>query len=195
MPNDQLQRSSELVGREISSLIVIDVQAKLIPAISSSERLVWNIGRLLRAATLFDVPTFVTEQYPQGLGVTVEPLKSLSPAPIEKTRFSCGQCEPIETALRDQGRFQVVLAGIESHVCVLQSALDLSGLGFRVFVVEDAVSSRAPESHRLAMQRLAAAGVTLMSTESTLFEWCEDASDPQFKAISKLGREEGPSTP
>jgi nicotinamidase-related amidase len=194
MSDNNTEHSGELIHRDTSALIVIDVQEKLIEKISNSDRMVWNITRLARGAAEFDVPVFATEQYPSGLGSTVESLQSYFPEPVEKTRFSCAQCTGIVQTLRDAGRFQVVLAGIESHVCVVQSALELMGLGFRVFVVEDAVSGRFPDSHRLAMLRLSASGATLLPTESALFEWCEDASDPQFKAISGLVREDPPES-
>jgi nicotinamidase-related amidase len=189
---NDLRRSSELLGRETSALVVIDVQEKLMPVIVDTRRLIWNIGRLIEAAQRLNVPVFVTEQYPSGLGTTVEPLRSQLPTAVEKTRFSCGQCAQIIDSLSDDGRCQVVLAGIESHVCVTQSALDLAALGFRVFVVEDAVSSRSAATHQAAMRRLEAEGVTLLPTESAIFEWCEDAADSQFKAISQLVRQEPP---
>lgn len=187
-----MQRSGELICRDRSALVVIDLQEKLLPAIHRAEHVVWNAGRLAAAAALFDVPRFLTEQYPRGLGPTESALRDALPSPVEKTRFSCGQCDDIIASLRDNGRPQVVLAGIESHVCVLQSALDLSGLGFRVFVVEDATSSRDAAAHESALRRLAAAGVSLVMTESVLFEWCEDASHPQFKALSSLVRQPPP---
>jgi nicotinamidase-related amidase len=182
-------RSCELADRHESALLVIDVQEKLVPAIDGHERLVWNIGRLISGAAEFGVPVWGTEQYPQGLGATVEPLKGRLGQVTEKSRFSCGQCEEMLTAFRDAGVSQLVLVGIESHVCVLQSALDLLALGFRVFVVDDAVSSRAPATHATAMRRMASAGVSITSTESILFEWCEDAADAKFKAISALIRD------
>lgn len=186
------RRSSELLSRTTSALLIIDVQEKLVPVIVDNGRLIWNIGRLVEAAQRLDVPVFVTEQYPQGLGNTVEPLRSRLPAAVEKTRFSCGQCQTLIDGLRVDGRFQVVIAGIESHVCVTQSALDLAAKGFRVFVVEDAVSSRSSTTHRVAMRRMEALGVTLLPTESAIFEWCEDAADSQFKAISSLVRQQQP---
>jgi nicotinamidase-related amidase len=175
-----------------SALVVIDIQERLAPAMEPAAlaRTVRNTRILLEAARRLGVPVLVTEQYPKGLGSTVPAILELVPETprLEKTRFSCAAAEPFCRALEATGRPQVILAGMESHVCVLQTALELRAAGKQVFVVEDACCSRAPETHANAMRRLSAAGVTVANAESILFEWLRDARHEHFKAISALVR-------
>jgi nicotinamidase-related amidase len=134
------------------------------------------------------VPAIATEQYPRGLGPTDPAVAAALPEGtplLDKTCFACGGDEAFRLALAAAERRQVVLAGMEAHVCVLQTALLLHG-DYQVFVVEDAVCSRNPDHHRNAMERLRQAGVTVTNTESVLFEWLRDAAHAQFKAVSAL---------
>jgi nicotinamidase-related amidase len=172
-----------------SALAIIDVQDKLTAAMPAEAReMVVRNGRLLlEAAARLNVPVLVTEQYRKGLGGTVAGLSELFPtgAPnIEKTCFSCAASPDFTEALDGTGRKQAVLAGMESHVCVLQSALELRAAGRQVFVVEDACCSRSPRNHENALHRLRAAGVVVTSTESVLFEWLRDSRHEQFKTLS-----------
>ncbi len=187
-------RSPLLMARHRSALMVIDVQEKLAPAIENIDRLAWNISRLVRAAGVLGVPVAVTEQYPQGLGRTVSTLAALvdDHAVDEKRMFSCRECTGLIDGLRNQGRDQIVVVGIESHVCVLQSALDLVAQGFDVFVVADAVGSRSADDCRWALERMMLAGATIVTTEMVLFEWCETSAAPEFKEVSALVRESAP---
>ena len=175
-------RSSELLSRQNSLLVVVDVQEKLAPLICETERLLANCEKLVGCAKLFAVPLFATEQYPQGLGPTVPALtEHLTDRPL-KLRFSCAEVLNWPPAAeRTDGRFQVVLCGIEAHVCVLQTAFDLLAAGYQVFLAADAVGSRRQLDWKIALERLAASGATIVTTESVLFEWCETAEAAEFK--------------
>ena len=173
-----------------SILVIVDVQERLAaameaPALAGMKK---NAGILIQAAAALGIPVLATEQYPKGLGRTVDEVAERIPQTIEKTCFSCAGAESFSGELRRAGRAQIVLAGMEAHVCVLQSALDLHTMGFEVFVVADACCSRRAENHRNAMERMRAAGVTVTNTESTVFEWLRDARHEQFKAVSALVR-------
>ena len=186
-PEPSYVRSTELLSRHDSRLLIVDVQEKLIPKIEHSQQVVANCRTLVEGAALFDVPVAVTEQYPRGLGPTVPALAELLPAPIEKLRFSSAEALGWTSAAGlEPFRFQVIVAGIEAHVCILQTALDLIAAGFHVFVPADAVSSRNRLDREMALQRLAASGAVITTTESVLFEWCELSGTPAFKKLSQL---------
>lgn len=197
MNDSALFRSTGLIDRLRSRLLVIDVQQKLVPTIHRGEDIVRRITFLLDAAQYLEVPVIVSEQYPQGLGPTVPQLAG-HPAigtMFDKVRFSAADrfCEHIginfDTAPdAHDGRDQVILVGIESHVCVLQTAFDLMARGFRVFVADDTTGSGNQIDHETGMQRLRNAGATICTAESIAFEWCETAETECFKAISKLVR-------
>ena len=174
-----------------SHLVIIDTQTRLTAAMKEPvrEQVIANSSRLCQAATLLDIPITHTEQYPQGLGETEPALQTyLASEAIEKTSFSCCKTEPFPSRLAQERRRQIVLCGMESHVCVLQTAMHLKQLGYQVFVVEDAVCSRHKHHHKNALQRLHQAGIVVSSTESTLFEWLQNASHEHFKVISRLIR-------
>jgi nicotinamidase-related amidase len=183
-----------LLARSADSLLVlVDIQERLLAAMDPEVRagVVRNARILLEAASCLGVPILVTEQYPKGLGPTVPELASALPgaAPrIEKTCFSCADSEPFRAQLRSSGRSQVVLAGVEAHVCVLQSAVGLAAAGWEALVVEDACCSRNPANHANAMARLRQAGLVVTNTESILFEWLRDARHERFRAVSALVR-------
>lgn len=192
MPMDvspSLPRSPELMNRDDAALLVVDVQQRLLPLIPGHRRLVWNVRRLLDGARLLGVPAAGTEQYPQGLGSTTPELAAYLATIPAKLAFSAGECGSIFSTWRDQGRWKIVVCGIETHVCVLQTVLDLLAEGFRVFVPVDAVGARRELDHDTALRRLDASGATLTTTEATLFEWCERAGTSEFKGISQLVRE------
>ena len=192
--HEPLSRSPELMSRHDTALLVIDVQEKLWPAIQEGERMAWNIRRLIDAAWLFDVPVFVTEQYPKGLGPTIGQLAEGIGDRHAKVAFSCGAIGEVFRQLADQGRYKVAITGIETHVCVLQTVFDLLGDGFQPFVHVDAVGSRHRLDHDMALRRFESAGAWLTTTEATLFEWCESAADPHFKQLSALVRQQPPVT-
>lgn len=174
-----------------SQLVIIDVQTRLAAAMASETRtrLLHQADVLLQAARLLQVPVIYTEQYPKGLGHT-EPtlLPLLEPdRRVEKTAFSCCD-EPAFCRQLTRERPQLVLAGMEAHICVLQTALALQAAGWQPFVVADAVASRSPANRRNALQRLRQAGIIVSNTESVLFEWLGRAEGEVFKAITRLIR-------
>jgi nicotinamidase-related amidase len=142
----------------------------------------------MRAAERLAIPVLISEQYPKGLGPTVGELLALAPADaqVEKIHFSCAFSPEAKGRLDALGRKQVVIAGIEAHVCVLQTALGLKEAGYEVAVVADACSSRDPNNHRLAMDRMAANGIEVVSVEMACFEWLHCAGTPEFKDVSRL---------
>jgi nicotinamidase-related amidase len=172
-----------------SALLVIDVQEKLVPLISDADALVRNIAFLLDAAQLLNLPIQCTEQYPHGLGPTVPRLAENLPLRPDKVAFSCCAVPSIVATLHREARPKVVLCGIEAHVCVLNTALDLLALDFRVYIVADAVASRSPLDRDIALRRLEQAGAILTTSEMCVFEWIGGANHPQFKAVSRLIQE------
>ncbi len=170
-----------------SVLVVVDVQDKLLVKIPTAAALVRNTAFLLDAAALLGVPAVGTEQYPKGLGPTTAELARRLPAGLPaKTAFSCCGAAGFLADLRGLGRPNVVLAGMETHVCVLQTTLDLLEAGFAVYLPADALASRSAIDHDTALRRLERAGAVPTTAETVAFEWVADASHPQFKAFSKL---------
>jgi len=186
-------RSRQLMSRDTAAVLVIDVQEKLVPHIQGSGSILWNIRRLIDGASVLNVSTLCTEQYPKGLGTTVPMLADRVQVDDEKLLFSCRDCENVIERLRSEKRHQVLLCGIESHVCVQQTAFDLLAQGFDVWIAVDAVGSRYSLDHETALRRMQAAGVSLTTTESALFEWCEVSGTHEFKRISSLVRELPPT--
>lgn len=193
MTEPPLPRSPELMSRDDSALLVVDVQGKLITLIPAYERIVWNIRRLLDGAKILGVEAVGTEQYPQGLGPTVPELAERLGALPAKSAFSCGSCGDLFEGLSARGIHKILIVGIEAHVCVQQTAYDLIAAGFRVYLAVDAVGSRFEIDSTTALRRLESAGATLTTTEAALFEWCEVSGTPEFKAISQLVRETSPN--
>jgi nicotinamidase-related amidase len=190
--NNELSRSPELMNREDSALLVIDVQETLIKLIADRKRIIWNARRLLDAAKVLGVPIAATEQYPERLSPTVPELKERIGHAPDKLSFSACVCGDIFERWKDDGRYRVLICGIEAHVCVLQSALDLAAAGFEVYVAVDAVGSRYVVDQETALRRMEAAGVILTTTETAFFEWCRTADAPEFKQISALAKEKPP---
>ena len=176
-----------------AALLVIDVQEKLLAVIADGARVVGNSVRLFRAAGLLEIPAWATEQYPKGLGPTVPELAGLVPQRCQKLMFSCCGVPELVEQLHGRKIRHVTLAGIEAHVCVGQTALDLLRLGFNVSIAADAVASRSRFDWEMALRRLECAGAVVTSTEAVLFEWLGTADHPQFKAISALVKQPVPS--
>jgi nicotinamidase-related amidase len=179
------------LDRNDAVLVVIDVQERLMAVIHERFEVERNIERLIRGAHLLGVPVIVTEQYAKGLGPTVEPLRrtleeTSGYRPIEKECFSACGSKPFSAQLGALDRRQVLLAGVETHVCVYQTARDLLSEGRAVSIVADAMSSRTPRNRDLGLQRMTADGARLSSTEMALFELLGVAGTEEFRAISKL---------
>ncbi|MEX2202293.1 MAG: hydrolase [Dongiaceae bacterium] len=179
-----------VIDRNQSFLLMVDVQERLLPAMADAGSVQANGAILLKAATRLDVPILASEQYPKGLGSTVPALRGLVPpgAILSKTAFSCVGDPALRARIAGFGRPQVVICGIETHVCVLQTALDLAAEGYRCFVVRDACSSRRQASIDAAVSRLQLAGIAIVTTEMVLFEWLHDAAAPEFREVSALIR-------
>ena len=173
--------------RDAVVLVLVDVQEKLLPAIHQHEQVLGNICRLLRGMAVLGIPVLHTEQYPAGLGSTVPAAAALlTETPLQKDSFSCCGDRAFLKRLSAVGRPQVLLAGIETHVCVSQTALDLLETNYVTGVVADAAGSRTPKNHGLALQRLSAAGAQVVSVEMILLELLQRADAPEFKQILKL---------
>lgn len=180
-----------LIDAAKSSLLIVDVQERLLPVMANAEGVVRDCSILLKAAKALDLPISVSEQYPKGLGHTVEALlEDIGNAPVfEKLSFSCWRDDVLRkhfTAYHDGGRPQVIIAGIEAHVCVAQTAIDMAQAGFGVFVVADGVSSRVESSVALALNRMGQSGIEVVNTEMAVFELLGKAGTPEFKALSAL---------
>jgi len=187
-----------------STLVVIDFQGKLVHMVQRPTQVLEVARRLLRLADLFAVPVVLTEQYPKGIGPTEESVRTLFDGLttptffLEKTAFGCCGDSGFETLLQQARpglapeKRQIVIAGIEAHVCVMQTVLELLASGHEVHLCWDAISGRGEEYRQHALERMAAAGATITNHESVAFEWARDKNHPQFKALSALMKEGQP---
>lgn len=178
--------SEHRVIADRSAILVIDLQEKLVPAIKSADHVVELTDWLLEAADYLDVPSAATLQYPKGLGQLVSPLDERFENPEEKMDFSSAVCRRDIDQWIAQGRDQILICGIETHICVLQTVMDLQAEGLRPVVVAEAVAARGGWEHELAIDQMRQMGVTISSVESILFQWLGTAEHPHFKAISKI---------
>lgn len=181
------------IAREQAAIVMIDVQERLFPAMDADHReeVMRNLKVLAAAARRLSVPMLVTEQYPKGLGHTLQELKEALPTglePVEKVAFSCWGVDTFRNRLTASGARQVILGGIEAHVCVLMSALDLLAAGYGVQVVADAVTSRTQANWRLAMDYLRQAGAVVTTTETALFQLLRQADSDDFRELARLIR-------
>lgn len=176
-----------LIKASNSCLLLIDVQEKLINAVNNAQLVVEQCAWLLKLAERLEIPILASEQYPKGLGHTVATLAELIPpdSVLEKVHFSCVSEAECLTQIEDTGCHQFVLAGIESHVCVLQTALELQEIGKEVFVVADAVSSRTTQDRELGIARMRDVGIHIVSREMVLFEWAHQAGTTTFRQLSQ----------
>lgn len=174
-----------LLVAENATLVVIDFQARLMPAIHGGEKVLLNAGRLTEAARFLGVPVVLTEQNPRGLGVTAPELAGAGPVVTKMSFDACGEPAFLEAVAGDG---ELVVCGCEAHVCVGQTVLSLLAHRRRVIVAADAIGSRAPESREIAISRMAAHGAEIVTTEMVLFEWLRTAEHPQFRPVSKLIR-------
>jgi len=184
-----VKRHDRILSRERSLLLVIDLQESYRGKLHQEARVVRAAGRLLEAAGILGVPVLVSEQYPKGLGPTRDEIASRLPAKserFEKVAFSALGAEGLPEALARHGRDQVVVAGIETHVCVSQTVHDLLARGLQAHVVRDAVSARFPLEDEVAVAKMTASGATLATSEQVLFEWLERAGSAEFKAVHAL---------
>ncbi|WP_213698776.1 hydrolase [Acetomicrobium sp.] len=177
--------------KDKSQLLIIDVQERLLPAIYDNTSIVRNIKLLLKAAQVLSIPTKYTEQYPKGLGPTVSDILELLPTEtprFEKIHFSC--CD--EGNFKDflgQERKQVILAGIETHICILATTMDLLNDGYQVVIAMEGVGSRRKEHHLAALNVLSQRGAMLLPTESIIYQWLSKSGTPEFKEMLPFFKE------
>ncbi len=178
-----------MLDRGESVLVVIDVQEAYRSVLFEYERVATAVSRLVQGAVLLGVPVLATEQYPKGVGPTVSEVAAHFPPdthPIQKMSMSCCGAEAFMAALRKLGRRQVLIAGIEAHACVNQTAHDLLAAGFQVHVAHDATSSRRREDYVVGWEKMVTAGIVPASAESALLELLRTAEAPEFKAVQRL---------
>jgi len=180
-------RSPHLLARDSTALLVVDLQEKLVPTIESADQILANSNKLLQAASILEVPVLVSEQYPSGLGKTVDSLDVSQAAVVaEKTMFSCRGCPEIIDFLEQKAIRTVLICGIEAHVCVAQTAFDLVAMGLQVHIAIDSVGSRSKIDCDTAISRMNLHGIVTTTAEAAIFEWCETSSADRFKQISSL---------
>lgn len=179
-----------LMHADAAALLVVDIQSRLAPAVADAEHIIARTRLLLDVATRLGVPVLVSEQYPQGLGHTDEHLGQLPrhATVVAKLTFSCCGEPRFLGHLERLGRRQIVICGMEAHVCVLQTALDLRERGHDVFVVDDAVGSRRERSKTLGLERMRDRGVDIVDSEMVVFEWAGRAGTDEFRELSRLIR-------
>jgi nicotinamidase-related amidase len=184
----RMMRHELVATREASLLLVIDIQMAMMKVIPSWEDIASKMNRLTQAAHALDVPLLVTEQYSKGLGGTIPEVARamVSPTVFPKEHFSACLEEDFLAALRSFGRTKIVVAGMETHVCVLQTGLDLIKAGYQVHVVADAVASRTAENRDLALGIFRQAGAIITSTEIVIFQWARRANSDDFRKILPL---------
>ena len=179
-----------MLAADNSVLLIIDVQEKLFRAIYQKEQLLDNLQRLIKGIKVLEIPILVTEQYPEGLGSTILGIAQLLPdiRPIPKVSFSCCGDDTFLQAFKKLSRKQVLIAGIESHICVYQTAADLLTAGYEVHAVSDGISSRTEQNRDIGLKMMTQHGAKVTSTEAVLFELLKIAKGDKFKAISKIMR-------
>jgi nicotinamidase-related amidase len=168
------------------ALLIVDMQEKLLDVMADRDRTLANATKLIQGAQSLQMPTWATEQYPKGLGPTVPVIAEMIPERPSKMTFHCCAVARLLEELYGRHVRHITVAGIEAHVCISQTALELLDLGFRVQVPADAVSSRSEHDKDYALRRLERAGAVVSTTESVLFEWTETADRPEFKVIRDL---------
>jgi nicotinamidase-related amidase len=181
--NNQLR-----INRDDTIALIIDIQERLYPFIHDNEKLTSNIVRLVKGLKILNIPMIVTQQYTKGLGDTISPVREAlgDYTHLEKMSFSCCGDDTVMNAIRSSGKKNVIICGIESHVCVLQTCLDLIENGFNPVLIEDCVGSREPNNKKYAVKRMHSAGAVVSTYESILFELTVVSGTPEFKEISKL---------
>ena len=186
-----LSLNEKLCHAKHSQLLIVDIQERLASAMPADvlEKVVKNNNILLQAANELDIPVIHSEQYPKGLGNTLSSIADHIPDNnhcVTKTSFACSDADGFNDLVAKQKRQQIIITGIESHICVLQSAIQLQRQGYIVHVVEDAICSRKNFNHKNAIARLRENNIIINNVESVLFEWLRDAAHPKFKTLSKL---------
>ena len=184
---EEIKRNPVILDKSTTALLVIDIQERIYKVMRKHERMLENVTKLIKGAKVLDLPIYYTEQYPKGLGETVSFLKEeLQSEAVQKLSFSCFGAENLFKELKDNNISQVVVCGIESHVCVQQTVLDLLANNFQVNLPANAVSSRNKMDYEIAIKRMEKKGAEVTTTEAVLFELLEVSGTPEFKQISAL---------
>ena len=178
----------KLLDREQTGLVVVDIQKKLMNVMGRKDRILDNTLKLIHLAKLFNIPIVVTEQYPKMIGPTLPEIKKALPktAPITKTDFNCCAVDPFMHALKSDGLINIILTGAESHVCILQTCLDLLDKGYIVHIPRDAVDSRTEENWLMSLNLMEKAGAVITSTETVIFQILKKAGTKEFKEMLRL---------
>ncbi|MFI4956231.1 MAG: isochorismatase family protein [Gammaproteobacteria bacterium] len=176
-----------MIDRDKSGLLLIDMQEKLVPLVMDHRECIGHCEWMLGVANVLQIPAITTQQYPKGLGATIQSLQTLidTQRVINKITFSAMRDEDGEAQIRASHKTHWVLTGIETHVCVMQTALDLKEAGFKVFVVDEATSARSAHDKKLAISRMRAAGIHIVTREMVVFEWLKTSGAAEFKQISQ----------
>jgi len=185
---NQIKKNEKILRRDTTALLLIDLQEKILSVMQNQEGIIDKSLKLIKGFKVLNIPIFYTEQYPKGLGSTsstlLQELEGLSP--IQKTTFSCFGIENFFNRLTDNNVTQVVIAGIETHVCIQQTVLDLLANNFQVNAIADAMSSRNEMDHKLALERMRNHGAEITTAESVLFELLTVSGTDEFKQISDI---------
>lgn len=185
-----MSRHPHLLRRADTLLVVVDMQEPFLRGIHAPESLIGNVGLLIQTAKLLGVPTLATTQYAERMGGVIPAMAGLlaegGAGALDKRTFSCAGSPAFRDALESRGRRQILLCGVETHICVAQTALDLAHLGFQVHVAADAVSARTLEKHKLGMERVRDSAVLPCAAEAAVYELLEEAGTAEFKAVLRL---------
>ena len=177
-----------MLNKDTTVLVIIDVQERLANVMSQKENLIANLKKLIKGMKVFQIPIIVTEQFPKGLGPTVSEISELLTdiKPLPKLSFDCCDDEAFMRELKSLKRKQILVSGIESHICVYQTVSSLVNLGYEVHVITDTISSRTVENRNISFNLMNSIGATLTSTETVLFEILRKAEGEQFRIISSI---------
>ena len=182
------KRSPIILNRRNTALLIIDIQKRILDVMHNSKKVVKNTTKLIEGFKILNIPIYYTEQYPKGLGETEQSIKEALTdlKAIQKLSFSCSGAGNLFNEIKDKGISQIVVTGIECHVCVQQTVLDLLSNGFQVNLAADAVSSRNKIDYNTAIRRMSKWGTEVTTTEAILFELLEVCGTEEFKKISKI---------
>lgn len=172
-------------------LLIIDVQERLIKAVLNREEIVWNIKKLIRASSIMGLNIIFSEQNPEKLGKTIREIKYNGVGETyEKMSFSCCDSSGIMNIIKSKAKSNILICGLETHVCIQQTCIDLLSKGYHPYIAVDAISCRKLIDHEIALRKLESAGVVLSTTETAIFELCKTAERKEFKEISKIIKEQ-----
>jgi nicotinamidase-related amidase len=185
---EEVKHHPALLPRENTVLVLVDIQDKLLPYVAEKEKVVENIRMLIKFADIMNIPIVFTEHYPKGLGSTIPEISGVlrTYIPIEKVIFSCFGAPRFRSKLKELKAENLMVAGIESHICIEQTVLDALNSGYQVHVIEDAISSRTTKNHKIGVKKMRQFGAIISSTEMAMYEIMERADTKEFKEVLKL---------